>query len=254
MSAAAGKSIKLLLADDNPLIRDLVCKALEPFCEVVLADDGADALLKVIDEPPDAILCDYKMPGLNGRQLFEKLRGRQTTRNIPFLFMASRADIEERLRPLVDGVEDFITKPFLVKDLVRITKRVVDRLHLEKLQTKGSRPGVIQGRLEEMSMIDLMQSLEMGQKSCRLIVKKGSESGELYFSGGQCRDAKSGEVEGDDAVYRVLLWTEGEFEIDFGAANASNRTTTTRNTTGLLMEAMRLMDEASRDEVSTNQS
>jgi CheY-like chemotaxis protein len=252
--SGAGKSIKLLLADDNPLVRDLVCKALEPFCEVVLADDGADALLKVIDEPPDAILCDYKMPGLNGRQLFEKLRGRQTTRNIPFLFMASRADIEERLRPLVDGVEDFITKPFLIKDLVRITKRVVDRLHLEKLQTKGSRPGVIQGRLEEMSMIDLMQSLEMGQKSCRLIVKKGSESGELYFAGGQCRDAKSGQVEGDDAVYRVLLWTEGEFEIDFGAANASNRTTTTRNTTGLLMEAMRLMDEASRDEVSTNQS
>jgi CheY-like chemotaxis protein len=254
MSAAAGKSIKLLLADDNPLIRDLVCKALEPFCEVILADDGADALLKVIDEPPDAILCDYKMPGLNGRQLFEKLRGRQTTHHIPFLFMASRADIEERLRPLVDGVEDFITKPFLVKDLVRITKRVVDRLHLEKLQTKGSRPGVIQGRLEEMSMIDLMQSLEMGQKSCRLAVNKGVESGELYFAGGQCRDAKSGEVEGDDAVYRVLLWTEGEFEIDFGAANASNRTTTTRNTTGLLMEAMRLMDEASRDEVSTNQS
>jgi len=254
MSAAAGKSIKLLLADDNPLIRDLVCKALEPFCEVVQADDGADALLKVIDEPPDAILCDYKMPGLNGRQLFEKLRGRQTTHHIPFLFMASRADIEERLRPLVDGVEDFITKPFLVKDLVRITKRVVDRLHLEKLQTKGSRPGVIQGRLEEMSMIDLMQSLEMGQKSCRLIVKKGSETGELYFSGGQCRDAKSGEVEGDDAVYHVVLWTEGEFEIDFGAANASNRTTTTRNTTGLLLEAMRLMDEASRDEVSTNQS
>ena len=254
MSAAAGKSIKLLLADDNPLIRDPVCKALEPFCEVLMADDGADALLKVIDEPPDAILCDYKMPGLNGRQLFEKLRGRQTTRHIPFLFMASRADIEERLRPLVDGVEDFITKPFLVKDLVRITKRVVDRLHLEKLQSKGSRPGVIQGRLEEMSMIDLMQSLEMGQKSCRLVVKKGSETGELYFSGGQCRDAKSAEVEGDDAVYRVLLWTEGEFEIDFGAANASNRTTTTRNTTGLLMEAMRLMDEASRDEVSTNQS
>jgi CheY-like chemotaxis protein len=242
------------LADDNPLIRDLVFKALEPFCEVVLADDGADALLKVIDDPPDAILCDYKMPGLNGRQLFEKLRGRQTTRHIPFLFMASRADIEERLRPLVDGVEDFITKPFLVKDLVRITKRVVDRLHLEKLQTKGSRPGVIQGRLEEMSMIDLMQSLEMGQKSCRLVVKKGSETGELYFSAGQCRDAKSGEVEGDVAVYHVLLWTEGEFEIDFSAANSSDRTTTTRNTTGLLMEAMRLMDEASRDEVSTNQS
>jgi CheY-like chemotaxis protein len=253
MSAAVGKTaVKLLLADDNPLIRDLIAKGLEPVCDVTVATDGADALLKVIDDPPDAILCDYKMPGLDGRQLFEKLRGREATRHIPFLFMASRADIEERLRPLVDGVEDFIAKPFLLKDLVRITKKVVDRLHLEKLQKKASRPGVIQGRLEEMSMIDLMQSLEMGQKSCRLIVQHGGEQGELYFAGGQCRDAKIGKTEGDEAVYKVVLWTAGDFEIDFNAANASTRTTTTRNTTGLLMEAMRLMDEANRDPVETN--
>jgi CheY-like chemotaxis protein len=251
MTGAAAKTVKLLLADDNPLVRDLIAKGMEPFCEVIIAADGADALLKVIDDPPDAILCDYKMPGLDGRQLFEKLRGREATRHIPFLFMASRGDIEERLRPLVDGVEDFIAKPFLVKDLVRIAKKVVDRLHLEKLQKKASRPGVIQGRLEEMSMIDLMQSLEMGQKSCRLLVQRNGEQGELYFSSGQCRDAKIGKVEGDDAVYKVVLWTEGDFEIDFNAANASPRTTTTRNTTGLLMEAMRLMDEANRDTVPT---
>src|SRR3989475_5739699 len=222
---------------------------MEPYCEVVIATDGADALLKIIDEPPDAILCDYKMSGLDGRQLFEKLRGREQTRHIPFLFMASRADIEERLRPLVDGVEDFIAKPFLVKDLVRITKKVIDRLHLEKLQKRASRPGVIQGRLEEMSMIDLMQSLEMGQKSCRLIVQHDGEQCELYFAAGQCRDAKVGKMEGDGAVYRVVLWADGEFEIDFNAASASSRTTTTKSTTGLLMEAMRLMDEASRDPV-----
>jgi CheY-like chemotaxis protein len=251
MSSTGHKTVKLLLADDNPLVRDLIVKGLEAFCEVEASSDGADALLKVVDAPPDVILCDYKMPGLDGRQLFEKLRGREATRHIPFLFMASRPDIEERLRPLVDGVEDFITKPFLVKDLVRIAKKVIDRLHLEKLQKRASRPGVIQGRLEEMSMIDLMQSLEMGQKSCRLTVNSNGVNGELFFSGGQCRDAKVGKVEGDDAVYKVVLWTAGEFEIDFNAANASNRTTTTKNTTGLLMEAMRLMDEANRDTVAT---
>jgi CheY-like chemotaxis protein len=251
MSSATGKTVKLLLADDNPLVRGLIIKGLEPFCEVEASSDGADALLKVVDSPPDVILCDYKMPGLDGRQLFEKLRGREATRHIPFLFMASRPDIEERLRPLVDGVEDFITKPFLIKDLVRIAKKVIDRLHLEKLQKKAKRPGVIQGRLEEMSMIDLMQSLEMGQKSCRLIVQNGGAQGELYFASGQCKDAKIGSVVGDDAVYKVVLWTAGEFEIDFNAANASTKTTTTRNTTGLLMEAMRLMDEANRDTVET---
>src|SRR5258705_6574585 len=252
MTATASKSVKLLLADDNPLVRDLIVSGLETFCEVEIASDGADALLKVIDSPPDVILCDYKMPGLNGRQLFEKLRGRESTRHIPFLFMASRPDIEERLRPLVDGVEDFISKPFLAKDLVRLAKKIVDRLHLEKLQKRASRPGVIQGRLEEMSMIDLLQSLEMGQKSCRLHVQKAGEAGDLFFAGGQCRDAKIGNLVGDEAVYKVLLWTEGEFEIDFNAANASSNTTTTRSTTGLLMEAMRLMDEASRDAVPSN--
>jgi len=136
MTTAGHKTIKLLLADDNPLVRELIVKGLEPFCQVEVSTDGADALLKVVDTPPDVILCDYKMPGLDGRQLFEKLRARESTRHIPFLFMASRSDIEERLRPLVDGVEDFIPKPFLIKDLVRITKKVVDRLHSKNCRRK----------------------------------------------------------------------------------------------------------------------
>src|SRR6267143_1929182 len=114
MSTAGSKSVKLLLAEDNPLVRELIVKGLEPFCELEICTDGADALLKVVDAPPDVILCDYKMPGLDGRQLFEKLRGRESTRHIPFLFMASRPDIEERLRPLVAVVENFIPKPFLI--------------------------------------------------------------------------------------------------------------------------------------------
>ena len=59
-------------------------------------------------------------------------------------------------------------------------------------------------------------------------MQKSGESGELYFAGGQCRDAKIGTLIGDEAVYKVLLWTEGEFEIDFNAANTSANTTTTR--------------------------
>ena len=73
------------------------------------------------------------MPGLDGRQLYEKLRGRQQTRLIPFIFLASRGDIEEKLRPIVEGVEEFITKPFFLKDMVRRTKKVIDRLQLEKI-------------------------------------------------------------------------------------------------------------------------
>lgn len=242
--------VQVLVVDDNPLVRELMCSRLEPHCTVVPATDGADALLKAIDDPPDLILTDFRMPGLDGRQLFEKLRGRENTRHIPFIFVASRGDIEEKLRPAVGGgIEEFVPKPFFVADLVRQVKKVVDRLHLEKLQKRASRPGVIQGRLEEMSVTELMQSLEMGQKSCRLSLWRGSETADLYFAAGQCKHAQHGATAGDNAVLEVIGWGDGMFEIDFNAS--SKLVTTTRSTTGLLMEAMRLMDEATQSKVES---
>jgi len=239
------QNVQVLIVDDNPLIRDLICHGMEPHCSVILSSDGADALLKSIDNPPDLIVSDFRMPGLDGRQLYEKLRSRENTRNIPFVFVASRSDIEEKLRPSVGGgVEEFIGKPFFVADFVRQLKKIVDRLHLEKMQKHAARPGVIQGRLEEMSVTELMQSLEMGQKSCRLLLRRSGEEAQLYFNAGQCKHAQMGGAEGDSTVYQVIGWLDGEFEIDFGAT--SDRETTTLSTTGLLMEAMRLMDEANQ--------
>jgi CheY-like chemotaxis protein len=243
-----GAKVRVLVVDDNPLIRDLVVQNLQPLCDVVVAEDGADALLKAVEDPPALIVSDYRMPGLDGRQLYDKLRGREATRHVPFIFLASRGDIEDRLRPSL-GSEDFLAKPFFVDDLVRLAKRVVERLHLEQLQRQASRPGVIQGRLEEMGVAELMQSLEMGQKSCRLTLSRGGERCEMYFAAGQCKDAKLGAIEGDEAVFQAIGWMDGEFEIDF--AGTSDRTTTTRSTTGLLMEAMRLIDEANANKVET---
>jgi len=239
------KDVKVLVVDDNALILDLLMKGLTPHCDARAAADGADALLKIVDDPPDLVVCDYRMPGLDGRQLYEKLRGRQQTKSIPFIFLASRSDIEEKLRPIVEGVEEFIPKPFFLKDLVRRAKKVVDRLQLEKLQNRQVRPGVIQGRLEEMSIMDLMQSLEMGQKSCQLSIRHGEETGELFFASGQCKDARLGSLEGEAAVFQAVRWLDGEFEIDFN--RTAKRDTISRTTTGLLMEALRLVDEGQRD-------
>ena len=173
---------------------------------------------------------------------------RDATRNVPFIFLASRGDIEDKLRPAISS-EDFLQKPFFVADLARLAKKIVDRLHLEKLQRRSVRPGVIQGRLEEMGVAELMQSLDMGQKSCRLTVQRNGQRCELYFAAGQCKDAKLGDIEGDAAVFQIVGWAEGEFEIDFNAS--SDRANTTRSTTGLLMEAMRLMDEANSEKIQS---
>lgn len=240
------KDVKVLVVDDNPLVLDLIAKGLEPHCDVRTAGDGADALLKIVDDTPDLILCDYRMPGLDGRQLYEKLRSRFASRPIPYIFLSSRSDMDEKLRPMVEGVEEFIAKPFFLNELVRRAKKVIDRLQLEKLQKTSARPGVIQGRLEEMSMLDLMQSIEMGQKTCKLTVRNSGRTCEIYFAAGQCQDAQLGKEKGEPAVYEAIRWPAGEFEIDFNAA--PSRTTIERSTTGILMEAMRLMDESQQEQ------
>src|SRR5487761_1616518 len=97
----ASKTVNVLIVDDNPLIRELMAQALDPVCRVIIASDGADALLKAVDAPPDLIITDFKMPGLDGRQLYEKFPHRQGARHSPVLFVASQGDIEEKLRPLV---------------------------------------------------------------------------------------------------------------------------------------------------------
>ena len=235
-------AVKVLVVEDNPMVLDLLRRGLEPHCELLVETEATDALLKILEDPPDMIISDFRMPGMDGRQLFEKLRSREKTRGIPFIFMASRGDIEEKIRPLVEGVEDFIVKPFFLKDLVRRAKKVIDRLHLEKLSKRASRPGVIQGRLEEMNILDLFQSLEMGGKSCRLSVNRNGEKCDIFFVNGACKHSVMGSEEGNTPIFKVVAWNDGEFEIDFSVV--SDKVTTTMSTQGLLMEGLRLIDEA----------
>ncbi len=95
------QDVQVLIVDDNPVIRDLIRQRHGSALRRLLnPGDGADALLKSVDNPPDLIISDFRMPGLDGRQLYEKLRSRERTRNIPFVFIASRGDIEEKLRPV----------------------------------------------------------------------------------------------------------------------------------------------------------
>ncbi len=241
---AAKAAIKILVAEDNPAVLRLLQEGMQSCGTVLTASDGADALLKAIEEHPDLIITDYQMPGLSGLALYEKLRAREETRKIPLIFLASKGDIEERLRQYADGVEDYIAKPFFVREVVARAKKVTDRMHLENLQATARRPGVIDGRLEEMNVIDPFQSLEMGQKTCSLTLSRGSEKCQIFLENGQVYDAAMGSVKGEEAVYKIMEWSEGAFEIDF-SGKSSNRSIS-RSTQGLLMEGLRLLDEARR--------
>jgi CheY-like chemotaxis protein len=238
-------ALKLLLVDDNPMVLAMLRQALAGLANITTASDGGDALLKAIDDPPDLIVSDYRMPGMDGRQLLEKLRSRAATERVPVVLFASKADINEKLKSVQDLLEDLVEKPFFLKDATARVKRVLDKIVLEKLTREAPGQSVVRGSLAQMNVIDLLQSLELGRKSCSLTLATNSERCEMYFSEGQIHHAVCGNLRGDSAVYRVVGWPGGSFEINFVARSFEH--STTRSTQSLLMEGLRLLDEARRD-------
>jgi len=238
-------NVKVLLVDDNPMVLALLRQVLEPLATLTTASDSADALLKAIDDPPDLLIADYNMPGMDGRQLFEKLKSRAATASLPIILAASRADLNDKLKPLEDRAEDFLEKPFFIREATARIKKVIDKIALEKMAREAPGDGQLRGSLAQMNVIDLLQSLEMGRKTCGLTLTRDGENCQLFFSDGQINHALYGDLRGDSAVYKVLAWPEGSFLIDF--TRQSQEQSTTRSTQGLLMEGLRLLDEANRD-------
>src|ERR1700729_1648137 len=236
--------VKLLLVEDNPMVLGMLQHALSPLAVVTAASESADALLKAVDDPPDLVVSDYRLPGMDGRQLIEKLRSRPKTANFSAVLMANKADIAERLSPQ-DAADDYLEKPFFLREAVKRIKRMIDRIALEKMAKTAPSDGVVRGNLAQMNVIDLMQSLEMGRKSCRISLTKEGEKCEVFFAEGQVKHATYGSLVGDEAVFKVLRWTGGSFELDF--EGKTDQETTQLNTQGLLMEGLRLLDESSRD-------
>jgi CheY-like chemotaxis protein len=236
--------LKILVVDDNPTILKLVLRSLDKCGELITATDGADALMKAIDIKPDLIISDFSMPVMNGRALFEKLRARKETQGIPFVFVASQKEIDEQLRMVLEGVEDYFVKPFFVRDLTRQAHRITARLLQQKMETHGG--AAVSGRLSEMSLLDWMTSLEQGRKTCALVLRSNGDECTMFFSEGQVTHAVYGDAVGDAAVFKVLRWTDGDWELDF--SRTSSEHTTTMSTQGLMMEGLRMLDEANRDE------
>ena len=236
-------NIKVLLVDDNPMVLGMLRQALTPLATVNTASDGADALLKAVDDPPDLLISDYQMPGMDGRQLAEKLRSRPSTAGASIIILASKADISDKLG-FQDAFFDTLEKPFFLKDATSRIKRVIDKIVLEKMARAAPDETHVRGNLSQMNVIDLMQSLELGRKTCSLKLARDKDRCEVFFTEGQITHATYGNMKGDEAVYKVLSWPGGTFEINFEGRSSEH--TTTMSTQNLMMEGLRLLDEANR--------
>jgi DNA-binding response OmpR family regulator len=111
------KEGRVLVVDDEPMVRETLGQVLSEEGYVVdLAVDGESALDRVHDAPPDAILLDLMMPGMNGRQFLQALRDDPAYGSVPVLIMTAVHGLEVNLATL--GASEVVEKPFNVDELL----------------------------------------------------------------------------------------------------------------------------------------
>ncbi len=127
---------RIVVAEDNPDLRQFLYDVLADDYRVTLVEDGAQALAVVCADPPDLVITDLMMPHMDGERFIHELRHRQRS-HVPVLVLSARADDALRQTLLEDFVQDYLTKPFSpqelrarVRNLVSV-KRTVDILQKE---------------------------------------------------------------------------------------------------------------------------
>jgi len=141
-----------MVVDDTEANIDILLETLAAEYKVLVATDGESALEDIKKNPPDLILLDIMMPGIDGYEVCQKLKEMEITRNIPVIFLTALKEEGDEARGLGLGAVDYITKPFnpeLVKARVRNhldLKR--HRNHLEELVEKRTQEIAERQRVE----------------------------------------------------------------------------------------------------------
>lgn len=117
-SALTGLKV-MVIDDSNTIRRSAEIFLLQAGCQVLLAEDGFDALSKIADHQPDVIFVDIMMPRLDGYQACALIKRHEKYRTIPVIMLSSKDGVFDRARGRMVGCDQYLTKPFSKEELLR---------------------------------------------------------------------------------------------------------------------------------------
>jgi two-component system, OmpR family, phosphate regulon response regulator PhoB len=170
----------VLVVEDEGAQREVLHYNLEAEgFDVVMADNGEDALLLVAEEQPDLIVLDWMLPKVSGIEVCRQVKADPSTRNIPIIMLSARSEEVDRVRGLETGADDYVVKPYSVVELLA---RLRTQLRRTRPATMGERLsfGDIILDAAEHRVFRAGQSLHLGPTEFRLLSTLMEKPGRVW--------------------------------------------------------------------------
>ena len=176
---------RILVVDDECSIRGLVKFNLEKAgYSVDCLDDGLKAVKSVMEKPPDLLVLDLMLPGMDGLEVCRHLRQQEKTRMLPIIMLTARVEEIDRVVGLEIGADDYLTKPFSPRELVARVKSLLRRSQGNQVQSEAPPMQIDRGNLivypERFEAVLNNEVLELTPKEFQLLVKLAANPGKVY--------------------------------------------------------------------------
>ena len=206
---------------------------------VATAADGKRAWEEILRIQPKLILSETTLPGLSGYQLLERINSDPKTSSIPLIFLTKQREIQQRIKSFEIGAKDYLVKPLHVKEVIahiRMVLRRIERRKIDQIETHKK----FSGRLDQLSLADLIESFGIERKTGILTVNNGRRTGQIYFRDGSVVNANLDDFTTEQAVYQMLPWEHGYFNMIFRDVDAVDKISISN--LGLLLQGIKRLE------------
>ena len=173
---------KVLVVEDDKNIAELINIHLSDMeCDVTLAHEGREGLLQAMDDHFDLIILDIMLPGMDGLEILKKLRADKN--NTPIMMLTAKSEEIDKVLGLESGADDYLTKPFGVRELIARVKAIFRRVKVEREggdEREFFRYGDLQIDVGKRKVVLADSRIDLTPKEFDLLTLLASHPGQTY--------------------------------------------------------------------------
>jgi DNA-binding response OmpR family regulator len=206
---------------------------------VMITETMAQAQELLAAETPELIITDTRLPDGDGFALCEYIKQQPLLRDVPLIFLTEDGALPRKMRGFELGATDYLTKPIYIKEIVGRVELALQQRAKSMLSDADAE--LIEGDLAEITVVDLLQTIEVELRSGTIQLERNGIQATVYFQEGNILDAICGKLQGEEALYRLMLWPKGRFAVRYHES-IKRPDIIEKDSTTLLLEGMRRLD------------